>query len=108
MEYLKGIPSGVAAVFLALCVPGLVTAFRGISEKATGLGVVVAGLTEALFSPTFWIFTAIFFGLFFAAGRLQSRVFRVLLFWIPAVAIVTLVVGGAGLFAYLILHFRRG
>jgi len=68
VEYLKGILSGVAAVFLALCVPGLVTAFRGISEKATGLGVVVAGLTEALFSPTFWIFTAIFFGLFFAAG----------------------------------------
>ena len=105
MGYLKGILSGVAAVFLALCVP----AFRGISkEKATGLAVVVGGLTEALFSPTFWIVTAMFFGLFFAAGRLQSRVFRVLLFWVPTVAIVTLVVGGAGLLAYLFLHSRRG
>jgi hypothetical protein len=109
VEYLKGILSGVAAVFLALCVPGLVTTLRGISEeKATGLAVVVAGLTEALFSPTFWIVTAMFFGLFFAAGRFQSRVFRVLLFWIPTVAIVTLVVGGAGLLAYLFLHSKRG
>jgi hypothetical protein len=107
--YIRGILSGVTALFLALCVPGLVHAFKGISqEKATGLAVLAGGLTEAIFSPLFWIVAGGLFALFFAAGRLNSRVLRVLLFWIPTVFISILIVAVMGLVTYLYFRFRQG
>jgi len=54
--------------------------FRGISqEKATGLGAVAGGFAESLFSPLFWIVVILFFGLFFAAGRLGNKIWRIML-----------------------------
>ncbi len=109
MVYVRGILSGVTALFLALCVPGLVHAFKGISqEKATGLAVVARGLTEAIFSCLFWIVAGALFALFFAASRLNNKALRVLLFWIPTVFVSILSVGVMGLVTYLYLRFRQG
>ena len=100
--YVKGILSGVTALFLALCVPGLVHAFKGVNQdKATGLAAVAGGLTKAIFSPLFWILAVALFALFFAASRLNSKALRVLLFWIPTLFVSTLVVGMMALVIYI-------
>jgi hypothetical protein len=107
--YFKGVLSGVTALFLTLSVPGLVHAFRGISqEKATGVAVVWGGLIEAAFSLRFWAIAVALFALFFAAGRLNSKTLRVLLFWIPTVFVSVLTVGVMGLITYLYVRVRQG
>ena len=107
MAYVRGVLSGVTAIFLTLCMPGLINAFKNISqEKATGLAVVTGGLTEALFSPLFWIVAGGLFALFFAASRLNSKPLRVFLFWIPTLVISTLAAGMTALTAYVYFHFR--
>jgi hypothetical protein len=54
MNYVKGILSGLAAIFLAEFVPGPWSMFKGISQqKATGLGVATAGIMGSAFSPLF-------------------------------------------------------
>ncbi|PYX95888.1 MAG: hypothetical protein DMG71_07790, partial [Acidobacteria bacterium] len=88
MDYFKGILSAIAAIFLAECVPGSWSVFKGISaRKATGLGAVAGGLVESIFSPMFWILAVLFFTLFFAASRLANKPLRVFLFWIPTMLI---------------------
>jgi hypothetical protein len=73
MNYVKGILSGLAAMFLAQCV-GPWSMFKGISEqKATGLGAVAGGLR----SPLFWTLALLFFALFLAASRLGNKILRV-------------------------------
>jgi len=102
---LRGILSGLAAVFLALISSDLVFAFRGINNsKAIGLAAVLGG---SLVSPWFWILAFLFFALFFAASRLNSKQLRIFLFWTPVTAISIL---GLSIFSLCILlwfHFRR-
>ena len=108
MTYLRGALSGAAAIFVALLGPGLLHAFREIGQqKATGLGAVWRGFLESLLSPQFWIL-AIFFCLFFAASRLNSKVLRVVLFWTPTLVFSTLGFAFAAVFTYLWMHFRNG
>jgi hypothetical protein len=108
MNYIKGVLSGLAAIFLAEFV-GPWSMFRGISEqKATGLGAVAGGLMWSAFSPLFWTLALLFFALFFAASRLGNKILRVFLFWIPAVTVSVLVMAIVALFAYLSIHFRNG
>ena len=109
MAYLRGLLSGVAAIFVALVGPGLLHAFRAIGQqKATGLGVVWGGFLESLLSPQFWVLAILFFSLFFAASRLSSKALRVVLFWTPTVVFSTLGFGFVALLTYLWLHFRKG
>jgi hypothetical protein len=82
MNYVKGILSGLAAIFLAEFVPGPWSMFKGISEqKATGLGVAAAGIMGSAFSPLFWTLALLFFALLYAASRLGNKILRVILFW---------------------------
>src|ERR1022692_4451382 len=104
MNYVKGILSGLAAIFLAEFV-GPWSMFKGISEqKATGLGAVAGGLMWSAFSPLFWTLALLFFALFFAASRLGNKILRVLLFWIPTVTVSVLGVAIAALFTYVFIH----
>ena len=111
MDYVKAILSGLAAIFLAECVPGpWWSVFRGISqERATSLVAVAAGLAQSVFSPLFWIVAGLFFTLFLVASRLRNRLLRVFFFWIPTVTVSVLVscVAIAALLTYLLIRFRH-
>jgi hypothetical protein len=79
--YVKGVLSGVAAIFVALLGPGLLQALKSISgQQATGLGAIAGGFWNPLFSPVFWILAISSFVLFLGASRLGSKVLRVVLF----------------------------
>jgi hypothetical protein len=107
MDYVKGILSGLAAIFLAESVPGPWSIFEGISEqKATGLGAVAGGLTKSAFSPLFWALSLLFFSLFFVGSRLGSKILRVFLFWIPTLTVSVLGTAIVALFTYVFIHFR--
>lgn len=108
MAYVRGALSAVAAILIALLGPGLLNAVRNIGQqKATGLGVIWGGFLESLLSPQFWILAVSFFGLFFAASRLNSKVLRVILFWTPTLVCSTLGLGLIAFFMYFWMHFRR-
>jgi len=85
MTYLRVLLAGVAALFAAMLLPGLLSTLRGLaSQKATALGGVLASMWQSPLSPQFWLLALVFFALFFAASRLQSQLWRALLFWVPA------------------------
>jgi len=103
MDYVKGILSGLAALFIAECVcfwPFL----RG--SKATGLAAVVALLVENIFSPKFWIVGVLLFWLFFAASR-GGTILRVLFFWIPTLVVSALGFSILVMYAYLFTISRH-
>lgn len=103
MDYIKGILSGLAAIFVAEFVffwPTLST------EKATGLAVLKGLLVESVFSPRFWIVGVLLFGLLFAASR-GNTVLRVLFFWIPTLAISVLGFSIVAMYAYLFTISRH-
>lgn len=91
MDYVKGVLSGLAAIFIAEVV--FASPFLS-GSKATGLAALLALFVESLLSPRFWIVGILLFALFFAASH-GSTTLRVLFFWIP-----TLVVSALG-FAFL-------
>jgi len=106
---LRGMVSGMAAIFIGLFAPGLILSIRNIStSKATGLSAVAGGLTATLFTPLFWILAILFFFLFLLASRLGSRLLRVLLFWVPATAVSILGIAVFALLVYAWSHFRAG
>ncbi len=101
VAYIKVFLSGIAGIFLGLVLPGLLNAFKGIREqKATGLGAVAGGFAEGLFSPLLWIIAISFFAAFFVAGRADSRLLRVLFFWIPTLLMSIAALVCVGLFIY--------
>jgi hypothetical protein len=107
MNYLKGILSGLSAIFLAELVPGPWSMFRGISEqKATGLGAVAGGIMGSALSPLFWTLALLFCALLFAAIRLGNEILRVALFWIPTLTVSMLGTSLVALSTYVFLHFR--
>ena len=108
MDYVKGILSALAAIFLAESIPGRWSIFRGIGEqKATGLGALAGGLASSAFSPLFWALAILFFSLFFVASRLGSKVLRIVLFWIPTLTVSVLGTVLVALFTYVFIHFRN-
>jgi len=103
MNYIKGILSGLAAIFVAEFVffwPTL------SGEKATGLAVLKALLVESVLSPRFWIVSVLLFGLFFAAGR-GSTSLRVLFFWIPTLTVLAFGFSIVAMYAYLFTNAAR-
>jgi hypothetical protein len=107
MNYLKGLLSGLTAFLLAEFVLAYWSLFRGIGEnKATGMGVVYAGLMESGLSPLFWTLAISIFLVLFAASRVGNKVLRVSLFWIPTVTISALGMGFVALCTFVVVHFR--
>jgi len=109
MTYLRNTLSDVAALLIAVLLPGLANAFRGINNsKATGLAAVISGLWESFFTPWFWVLGVSFFALFYACSRLNSKPARIFLFWTPVTAISTLGISIVALLTYLWIRFSRG
>jgi uncharacterized membrane protein AbrB (regulator of aidB expression) len=104
MEYVKGILSGFAAIFIAEFA-FLWPLLRG--SKATGLAALAAFFVESIFSPRFWIVGVLLFGLFFAASRLGNKVLRVFLFWIPTLTASCFTISVVALIAYVLVRFRH-
>jgi hypothetical protein len=78
--YLKGVLSGVAAIFVALLGPGFLQALKSISgQQATGLGAIAGGFWNPLFSPLFWILAILSFVFDSESARKQSTESRSLL-----------------------------
>jgi hypothetical protein len=85
MVYVKGILSGFAAFFIALCV--FLVNFWWIKGYWTGYGCSL--LMENIFSPLFWVVGLLLFWLFFAGSR-GTATLRVLFFWIPTLVVSAL------------------
>ena len=86
MTLLKVLLSGITTVAILLIGWPLVTLYSSIrAEKATGLAAVAGGITDALHAPLFWFCGILIFLLFWYAGRLKSKILRVVLFWIPTI-----------------------
>jgi type IV secretory pathway VirB3-like protein len=108
MTYLKATLSTLAALFLAVLTPMFWTVFRGMSqEKATGLDVVAGGLLESILSPWFWILVVVFSAIFYITGRCDSKVLRILFFWIPTITTSVLGFGLWTLMCALFVWSRR-
>ena len=103
MVYIKGILSGLAAIFIAEVV-FLWPTLSG--SKATGLAMLKWTLLESVLSPSFWIVGGLKFGLFFAASR-GSALLRVLFFWIPTVTVSALGFSIIAMYAYLFTISRH-
>jgi len=103
MDYIKGILSGLAALFVAEFMFFWPTLNR---SKATGLAALKGLLVASVFSPRFWIVGVLLFGLLFAASR-GSPVLRVLFFWIPTLTVSALGFAMIGMYAYLFTIFRH-
>jgi hypothetical protein len=109
VTYLRAALAGVAAIFIASLGPGLLKAFWEIGQqKATGLGVIYGALLESPLSPQFWILAVLFFCLFFAAGRLSSKLLRVALFWAPTLLVSTVGFAFIALFTYVWILLIKG
>lgn len=76
-------------------------------EKATGIGAVAGGFTEAILAPQFWLSAIVLLIFFWYASQLGSKIFRIVLFWIPAV--FATVIGGVvfAVSSYVYLHHVR-
>ena len=111
MTYVKLLLGGLSALFLSGFVLMVITAFRDMSHsnaRATGLAAVVGNSIEgSVRSPVFWLLAILFFAMFFATGRLSSTVFRVVLFWFPAIGILMFGLGLLGWFAMVISTIRH-
>ena len=100
MDYVKGILSGLAAIFAAefvFCWP-ILNGSNG--SKATGLAALKGMLVASVLSPRFWIVGVLLFGLFFAASHGRT-VLRVLFFWIPTLTVSALGFSIVAMYAYL-------
>jgi hypothetical protein len=106
MAYAKAILAGATAFLGVLIMPDLIRSFSG-PQKATGMAVIWAGLLGALLSPLSWIEVLSAFALLLVTSRLGSKAARVLLFWVPAVAITSIGCAVIGLMTFVVLHFRR-
>src|SRR5215467_3986560 len=103
MNYVKGILSGLAAIFIAQ----FAFTWRALSgSRATGLAALAAISIENLLSPIFWIVAGLLFWLFFAASRSRPTL-RVLFFWIPTLVASTLGFGFVGMLTYIWISFRH-
>jgi hypothetical protein len=102
MDYVKGILSGIAAIFIA----EFVFAWPYLSRsRATGMAALAGLLVESIFSPRFWIVGLLLFALFFATSRGRT-ILRVALFWFPTIAVSAIGFAFLGLCAYLLIRFR--
>lgn len=106
MDGVKTALSAVVAIIIATCVNAWPIFSR---TKATGLAAVAGIFAGSLLSPLFWIVALVAFALFFYASRLGNKALRVVLFWVPTLAVTALSATIAALIVCLVvsLHFRQ-
>jgi hypothetical protein len=108
MAYLRVALSGVAGLFVAEIAPFFLLALSMRAVSGTGeqgaIGFDPYSLRRGFVSPWCWLIAVVFFALFLAASRLSSKVMRVLLFWVPTLAISTL----CALLTFAWILLRRG
>ena len=86
MTVLKVVLSGITATTIVLIGWPLIMFYPAFKqEKATGLAAVAGGITAALHTPQLWLCGILLFILFWYTGGLNSKILRVVLFWIPTV-----------------------
>lgn len=108
MNYIKVILSALAALILSELLPFPGSVMWAINRsKATGLAALAGGLLESLFSPLFWLIAITVFALFFFASRLNTRLLRITLFWIPTLAVCGTAFAIMSLITYLAIRFRN-
>lgn len=89
-EFLQALLTALASFFLPLLALTFAIGLHGIgSSRQTGLTAVAGGMVESFLSPWFWLAFLITFTCFHTAARLDTRWLRLILFWIPTVAITT-------------------
>ena len=109
MSYTRVGLGAVSAILAGFLVPTLLAIAPHLSHgRATGFAVVAGGVEEGLVSPLFWIIALVLFAFFLTAGRFTSKLLRIVLFWIPTVAILSFGSLIFSLIAYVWLHFRTG
>ena len=104
----KFLLSGFATIVILLIGGPIIVLYPTIkSEKATGLAAVAGGLTEAIFSPQFWVFAILLLIFFWYTSQLSNKVLRLMLFWLPT--IFATVMGGIvfTVTSYFYLHRSR-
>ena len=107
MVYFRNILAALAALLAGLLGPTLKMIFVPINnQKATGIAVVYGTLLEGIFSPWCWMSAAALFALFYTFSRANSRVLRVILFWVPATAFSTFGIGLLGLIVLVSYLFK--
>ena len=109
MTLVKVLLSGITTITILLV--GLLTVmmYPSIrSEKATGFAVVAGGLTEALHTPMFWFSGLLLFLFFWYAGRLHSKILRVVLFWVPTIFVTAVASLLFALVMYAYMHHPNG
>jgi hypothetical protein len=100
VAYLRVALSGTAAIFVALLVPFYLLMAPIGSASAIAIDLITAVLRASIVSPRLWLIAIVFFGLFFLASGLNSKVMRVVLFWIPTLAVSTFGFGISALWTY--------
>src|ERR1700690_698894 len=109
MDYLKGALGTTGAFFLAALVPTIWTLAREVStEKGTGITAVAGGTLESIFSPWFVPLAVLFSVAFYAAGRIDKKELRILLFWIPTITASAMGFAFWALFAIILARFQKG
>ena len=103
MDYLKGILSGLAAIFI-----GQLVSFWPLlgGAKAVGADILPALLLESIISPRFWIVGLSLFGLFYAASR-GGAILSVLFFWIPTLVVSVLGFSILAMYTYIFFTISR-
>ena len=104
MNLVKSLLSGITTIIILLIGWPIIMMYPAIrSEKATGLAAVAGGLTEALHTPMFWFSGLLLFLFFWYAGRLSSKILRVVLFWAPTifVTVVAFLLFALVMYAYM-------
>lgn len=107
MVYVKAILSGMTAVIATELLTIWWVLRPWVPQTATGIELIFAVLRSSLVHAQPWILAIVLFATFFAASRLDSKLFRVVLFWIPTVTISCIGITLVSLVSYLITRFNN-
>jgi hypothetical protein len=107
MLYVKAILSGMTAVIATELLAIWWVLRPWSSQKATGIGLIFGILKASLVHAQPWILAIFLFAIFFAAGGLGSKTLRVVLFWIPTVAISCIGITLVSSVAYLMTQSKN-
>lgn len=86
MTLTKFLLSGISTITILLVGWPIVMMYPVLrEEKATGLAAVAGGFTAALLTPQFWLSAILLLLFFWYTSQLNSKILRLLLFWIPTI-----------------------
>jgi len=107
MLYVKAILSGMTAVIATELLTIWWVLRPWSPQKATGIDLIFAVVKASLVHAQPWILAIFLFANFFAASRLGSKTLRVVLFWIPTVAISCIGITLVSSVGYLMTQFKN-